>query len=387
MEFHGNDAQWMVEVEQETGVGKAFWVRLDLGVPRFVHLHGHRFSTQRGEEVARLHELGAEVHATTAVDDDRVARLQLLEVGHALHQHAGGGVRGEVEGRGVLDDLHHERAVAARRAVLQRIAAQGQVETPVGCGLRAGDEQLFWFVVPMGLKPEQPVDRARVVVRVEHPPEHVEDAVRSDHGRRHVDDDHRFGLHRDVHQAGVAGVPTVAGRERVGDVVRHHDTDVVVARPHRVGRPLQGGVAVDQRLGRAQRGVGAVPVEEPLDGGTFEVGAIGDVRDVRAQVDGVPDEHLDALQFGGHDDFRFNPPIQRNAGWRPLRTVRIDEGVVRPTFGRKGLEIGEQLDFIHASGEDGGRGHVEREFTRARVQATKGQVHGTFGGGHQDGQG
>ena len=83
----------------------------------------------------------------------------------------------------------------------------------------------------MGLKPEQSVDRARVVVRIEHPPEHVEGAVRSDHGRRDVDDDHRFGLHRDVHEAGVAEVTAVTGRERVGDVVRHHHTDVVVAGP------------------------------------------------------------------------------------------------------------------------------------------------------------
>ena len=377
----------MVDVEEEAGVGKAFWVRLDLGVPRFVHLHGHRFSTERGEEVACFDELGAEVHASTAVDDDRVARLQLLEVGHALHQHAGGRVRGQVEGRGVLDDLHHERAVAARRAVLQRIAAHGEVETPVGCGLRAGNEQLIGLVVPMGLKPEQPVDWARVVVRVKHPSEHVEGAVRGDHGRRDVDDDHRFGLDRDVHEAGVAEMTAVAGRERIGDVVRHHHTDVVVAWPNRVGRPLEGGVAVDQRLSRAQGGVGAVPIEEPLDGGTFEVGAVGDVGDARAQIDGVSDEHLDALQFRGHDDFRFDPPIQRNASWRPLRTVRIDEGVVRTTFGREGLEIGEQLNLVHTTGKDGGRGHVEREFTRARVQATKGQVHGTFGGGHQDGQG
>ncbi len=98
MELNGDDAQRMVEVEQEARVGKAFWVRLDLGVPRLVHLHGHRFSTERGEQVAGFHELGAEVHASTAVDDDRIAGLQLLEIGHALHQHAGGRVRGQVEG-------------------------------------------------------------------------------------------------------------------------------------------------------------------------------------------------------------------------------------------------------------------------------------------------
>ncbi len=99
---------------------------------------------------------------------------------------------------------------------------------------------------------EQPVDGTRVVVRVEHPSEHVEGAVCSNHSGGHVNDDDRFRLHRGVHDAGVAGVTAVARSERVGDVVRHHDTNVVVSRSDGVGRPLQGGIAVKQRLRGAQ---------------------------------------------------------------------------------------------------------------------------------------
>ena len=60
--------------------------------------------------------------------------------------------------------------------------------------------------------------------------------------------------------------------------------------------------------------------------------------------------------------------------------------VVGPTLWSEREEIGDQLDLIDATREDGGRGHVERKVACAGVQGPDGEIERTLGGGHQNRQ-